>query len=258
MNNTITYDNLVVTYLTHKKDIVRIEIEDNANPLIVNSPNNILSFQCFNDSDIEKLRKDELKLELPHLVKSLGKWSTVKISYLYGPSKAILNSNNHSRIEIERITPNEKVVLFNYPCLLFYSRGVKANLSLSNQKITDLLLTKNFDILHTSITGEGIIGFCGEGEIFEYTIPEGEVIFINQSSLIGYKCPVDRSEELNLRTYGNWRAAQNMDFHYCFRGPMTVLLQSQNLVNDLKNIEKNNKLVEYIKKVIDKVSPIPI
>jgi uncharacterized protein (AIM24 family) len=153
---------------------------------------------------------------------------------------------------------NEKFVLFSYPSLLFYSKGIKANLSLSKQKITDALLTQNLDILHTSITGEGIVGFCGEGEIFEYTIDEGETVFINQSSLIGYKCPVNREVELNLRTYGNWRAAQNMDFQYCFKGPMTVLLQSQNLINDLKNINKQNKLVEYIKKVIDKVSPIPI
>lgn len=49
-----------------------------------------------------------------------------------------------------------------------------------------------------------------------------------------------------------------MDFHYCPKGPMTVFLQSQSMVNDLKNISKHNKVVDYIRKVLDKVSPIPL
>jgi len=220
-------------FLSEKKEIIKIDLFDSNDIIIVNEPNNIIAFQSDNHKNREDFIFDELKIK---------KYKTK--SKIKGKSSLYIKSKNNSSIKIFEVNENMPFI-FNYN-ILFYTKDVKINISLEN---ISKAIFKN-DIFRYECSGNGILAYYAEGDSIEITLSEKETIFIHPNNVLGY----DKNIQYEFKTYGNTKAALNMEYHYKFTGKGKIIIQTQSLSTDIKcNLEESGDGV--IKRFIKEIVP---
>jgi hypothetical protein len=219
------------TFLTKNNEVIKIDLFDKDDTIIVNEPDNIVAFQSENHTNRKDFIFDELKLK-----------KYKKKSKIYGKSSLYIKSSNNSTIKIFEMHKNNPFI-FNFN-ILFYTK--KINIKYVIENINNVAFKNN--LFRYECSGEGLVGYYAEGNIIEINLAKNETIFIHQNSLLGY----NKNIKCEFKTYGNAKAALNMEHHYKFTGAGKVLLQTQSLLNDIKKINnsEDNIFKRFIKEFI--------
>jgi len=204
---------------TSKKEIIKIDLFDKNDTIIVNEPDNIIAFQSDNHKNREDFVFDELKLK-----------KYKRKSKIYGKSSLYIKSFNNSTIKILEIN-KDKPFVFNFN-ILFYSANINVNLSMDDLGKS---IFKN-DMFMYDCSGDGILGYYVEGDAIEIILSENEIIFIHPNNVLGY----DKNIQYQFKTYGNSKAALNMDYHYKFTGKGKIIIQTQSFSNDILKAYNDN------------------
>jgi uncharacterized protein (AIM24 family) len=218
---------------TKNKEIIKIELFDENDIIIINEPDNIIAFQSSKYTNREDFIFDKLKIK-----------KYKKKSKIYGMSSIYVKSKNNSSINIFELNKNIPFI-FNFN-ILFYTKDIDIKLSIED--IGKVFFKEN--IFRYECNGQGLIGYYVEGDIIEIILSKDETIFINPKNVVGY----DKNIKYEFKTYGNVTAAIDMEYHYKFTGKGRIILQTQSLENDIKQINTNTK-DNIIKKSIKEFIP---
>lgn len=206
-------------YLTEKKEVVRILLEDKDDIIIVNEPDNIIAFQSDNHQSREDFVFDEIKLK-----------KYKRKSRVSGKSICYLNSTNNAEIKFLDLCHGQCYV-FNCNFLL-HSKSISVHCRL--KEIDKAFFSK--DVFQYECSGNGFIAYYAEGNPFRLLLNNNESIFVNPNNVLAY----EKSLRYEFKTYGNVKSALNMDYHYKFFGPGEVIIQTQALVSDLSRVNNAN------------------
>jgi hypothetical protein len=202
-------------FVTPKNDVIKIDLTDSNDIIIVNEPQNIIAFQS---DDYKENRYDFIFDEI--------KLKKLKFkSRISGKSTVYLKSSNNSEIKIMELK-NENFV-FNYNVLM-YTHGIKIKATMRD--IQEMAIIKN--IFQYECSGTGTIVYYAEGNLIELNLNKHETIFVHPAYVLGH----DEQIHYEFRTYGNTKAAMRMDYHYKFTGPGRIIIQSQSLSKELKTM----------------------
>ena len=204
------------TFLTKNKEIIKIDLIDVNDELIVNQPSNIIAFKASSHGNRKDFIFDEIKIKKYQLKSKIN-----------GESSIYIKSSNNSEIKILEL--NDKKYVFNFN-ILFYTKDVKVNLYLD--EFAKFIYTN--DAFQYKCSGSGIIGYYAEGTAIDVLLSIGETIFINPYYVLGYEDTI----KYEFKTYGNTKAALNMDYHYKFTGPGNIIVQTQALIDDILKVNK--------------------
>ena len=225
-------------FLTNREEIIKVDLFDENDTIFVNEPNNIIAFQADNHKNREDFVFDELKIK---------KYKTK--AKIIGKSSLYIKSKNNSSIKIFEINESTPFI-FNFN-ILFYTQNININISMED---VDKALFKD-DMFRYECSGNGILAYYVEGDAIEILLSEKETIFIHPNNVLGY----DKDINYEFKTYGNAKAAMNMDYHYKFTGSGKIIVQTQSLSTDIKcnAIESGDGLIKrFVKEVIPGASVV--
>lgn len=194
-------------YLTDKKEIVKIFLEDEKDTIIVNEPDSIIAFQSENHQSREDFVFDEIKFK-----------KYKRKSKISGESTFYVNSINSSEIKFLDLE-DDKCYIFN------------CNLLLHSISISFHCALKEYEC-----SGNGFVAYYAEGNSVRLWLKNNESIFVNPNNVLAYQ----KSIKYEFKTYGNVKSALNMDFHYKFFGLGEIIIQTQALISDLSRVNNGN------------------
>ena len=219
-------------FITRNKEIVKIDLIDKNDILIVNEPDNIVAFQADNHENREDFIFDKLKFKKYR-----------RKSKICGKSSIYIKSSNNSVIKIFEIN-SDITFIFNFN-ILFYTQDIKIELALED--VTKFAFKNQF--FRYECNGNGLIGYYSEGDAIELTLLKDEIIYVEPSYVLGY----DKNIKYEFVTYGNTTASLNMEYHYKFIGEGKIIIQTQSLMNDIQQVSEylgDNVLQRTMKKFI--------
>ena len=205
-------------FLTVNKEIVKINLTDKNDEIIINEPENIIAFQSDNHKNRIDYTIDEIKMKFYR-----------SRSRIIGHSSIYVKSRYNATINILELT-KDKPFIFNLN-LLAFTKNI--NVKLTIPSIKKGIFNKN--IIQHECMGNGIVMYYGEGNSIQISLINAETIFVNPKNIIGYEKDID----CNFRTYGNFTATRGMDYHYKFTGPGKIIIQTQSLSTDTQESHEN-------------------
>jgi len=221
-----------IEYLTNKHEILKIDLVEKNDKIVVFEPENIIAFQSENlDNRVDKM---DLKLKFK------PDW---KKSYLCGKSKIYVKSSNNAKIELLDIK-NDAPFVFRANILL-HTDTVK--ISCKAENLTNVIFVDR--AFRYECIGDGTIAYCVEGESLEISLSKDEIIYIHPDNLIGF----DKNIKYEINTYGTLTTASKMDYHYKFTGEGKIKIQTQSFDSDIKMFMQNNDNI--IKRTLKEIIP---